>query len=122
MLKLKHSLINAIRGIRDLLRTQQNFAIEVVVAFFVLLAAYALHLRTLEKVAIVIMIVFVLTAEGANSVLEKILDGFSKNFSPTFRTAKDMLAGVVLIAVVGSTIIGFLIFWPYLRALIAPGV
>ncbi|MBN2585518.1 diacylglycerol kinase family protein [Patescibacteria group bacterium] len=122
MLKLKHSLINALRGIRDLLKTQQNFAVEVVVAVLVLAAAYLLHLRTIEKVAIVILIVFVLTAEGANSVLENILDGFSKNFSPKFRMAKDMLAGVVLIAVLGSIIVGFLIFWPYIRALLAPGV
>lgn len=122
MLKLKHSLINAARGIRDLFKTEQNFAIEVIVAILVLATSYLLHLRTIEKVAIVILIVFVLVAEGANSVLENILDGFSKNFSPKFRMAKDMLAGVVLIAVIGSTIVGFLIFWPYIRALVAPGV
>jgi len=118
MLKLKHSLINAIRGIRDLLKTEQNFVIEVAIAVLVLFAAYAFHIRTLEKVAIVIMIVFILTAEGANSVLENILDGFSKNFSPKFRMAKDMLAGVTLIVVLGSLIIGVIIFWPYMRALL----
>jgi diacylglycerol kinase len=118
MLKLKHSLINAARGIWDLLRTEQNFVIEVIVAIVVLFAAYIFHIRTLEKVAIVIMIVFILTAEGANSVLENILDGFSKNFSPKFRMAKDMLAGVTLIVVLGSLIIGAIIFWPYMRALL----
>lgn len=118
MLKLKHSLINAVRGIWGLLKTEQNFATELIVAFLVLLAAYLLHIRTIEKIAIVILIVFVLTAEGANSVLENILDGFSKNFSPKFRMAKDMLAGVTLIVVLGSLIIGAIIFWPYVRALL----
>lgn len=120
MQRLKHSLINACRGIRDLLRTQQNFVIELVVAFFVLWAAYALHLSTLERVAIVMMIVFVLAAEAANSVLESILDGVSKNFSPRFRMAKDMLAGITLIVALGAALIGAIIFYPYIRFLIWP--
>ncbi|MFA5009784.1 MAG: diacylglycerol kinase family protein [Patescibacteria group bacterium] len=115
MLKFKHSLINAVRGIRDLIRTQQNFVIELTIALFVLWLAYALHLSTLERVAIVIMITFVLAAEAANSVLENILDGVSKNFSPRFRTAKDMLAGITLIVAFGAAIIGIIIFYPYLK-------
>lgn len=118
MLKLKHSLINAIRGIRDLLRTQQSFAMEVAVAILVLIAAYALHVRPLEKVIIIVMIIFVLAVEGVNSVLENILDGVSKNFSPKFRMAKDMLAGITLIVILGSIAVGVIIFLPYIQALI----
>ncbi|MFH0905556.1 MAG: diacylglycerol kinase family protein [bacterium] len=117
MLRLKHSLINALRGIRDLIRTQQNFVIELVVAALVLWAAYTLHLRALERVAVVMMVVFVLAAEAANSVLENILDGVSRNFSPRFRAAKDMLAGITLIVAVGAAIVGLIIFYPYLRVL-----
>lgn len=120
MQRLKHSFINAFRGLRDLIRTQQNFVIEVVIAIIVLLAAYFLHLRTLERVAIVMMIVFVLAAEAANSVLENILDGVSKNFSPRFRMAKDMLAGITLIVAIGAAVIGVIIFYPYIRYLIWP--
>lgn len=118
MRRLKHSLINACRGIRDLVLTQQNFVIELLVAIFVLLAAYFLHLRTLEKVALVMMVVFVLAAEAANSVLENILDGVSRNFSPRFRMAKDMLAGITLIVATGAAIVGIIIFYPYIRFLI----
>jgi diacylglycerol kinase (ATP) len=118
MLKFKHSLINAARGIRDLIRTQQNFVIELIVALIVLWGAYALHLSTLERVAVVIMITFVLAAEAANSVLENILDGVSRNFSPRFRMAKDMLAGITLMVAIGAAIIGFIIFYPYIKALI----
>lgn len=118
MQRLKHSFINALRGIRDLIRTQQNFCIELAVAVLVLAAAYFLHLRTLERVALVMMIVFVLAAEAANSVLESILDGVSKNFSPRFRMAKDMLAGITLIVAIGAAVIGIIIFYPYLRFLL----
>lgn len=118
MRRLAHSFINAFRGIRDLIRTQQNFVIELLVSAIVLWAAYALHLRALERVALVIMIVFVLAAEGANSVLESILDGVSKNFSPRFRMAKDMLAGVTLLVALGAAIIGFIIFYPYVKNLL----
>ena len=118
MQRFKYSVINAVRGIRDLIKTQQNFVIELIVAFFVLWSAYVLHLRPLERVAIVMMIIFVLTAEGANSVLENILDGVSKNFSPRFRMAKDMLAGITLMVAIGAIIIGFIIFYPYIKALL----
>jgi diacylglycerol kinase (ATP) len=120
MQRFKHSLINAFRGVRDLLRTQPNFCLGLAIAFLVLLAAYLLHLRTLERVALVIMITVVLAAEAANSVLENILDGVSKNFSPRFRVAKDMLAGITLIVATGSAIIGVIIFYPYLKALLWP--
>lgn len=120
MRRLKHSFINAFRGLRDLIYTQQNFVIELVIGAIVLLAAYFLHLRTLERVALVIMIVFVLAAESANSVMENILDGVSKNFSPRFRMAKDMLAGVTLIVAIGAAVIGIIIFYPYIRFLIWP--
>jgi len=116
MQRLKYSFINALRGIRDLIRTQRNFVIEMAVAVLVLLAAYFLHLRTLERVALVMMIVFVLAAEAANSVLENILDGVSRNFSPRFRMAKDMLAGITLIVAVGAAIIGIIIFYPYVKS------
>lgn len=117
MRRLAHSFINAFRGIRDLVRTQQNFVIELLVSVVVLWAAYALHLRPLERVAIVMMIVFVLAAEGANSVLESILDGVSKNFSPRFRMAKDMLAGITLMVAIGALMIGLIIFYPYIKNL-----
>lgn len=116
MQRLAHSFINAFRGIRDLLRTQPNFCLELAIAFVVLLAAYLLHLRALERVALVIMITFVLAAEAANSVLENILDGVSKNFSPRFRVAKDMLAGITLIVAIGAAIIGVVIFYPYIKS------
>lgn len=118
MRRFAHSIVNAMRGIRDLIRTQPNFCIELVIAALVLWAAYALHLRALERVAIVMMVVFVLTAEAANSVLENILDGVSKHYSPRFRMAKDMLAAITLIAAIGAVIIGVIIFYPYIRSLL----
>ncbi len=117
MRRFTHSIVNALRGIRDLVRTQPNFCIELAIASLVLWAAYAFHLRALERVAVVMIILFVLTAEAANSVLESILDGVSKHYSPRFRMAKDMLAGITLIAAIGSIIIGVIIFYPYIRAL-----
>jgi len=120
MQRLAHSFINAFRGIRDLIRTQPNFCLETVIAILVLVAAYFLHLHTLERVALVIMVTIVLAAEAANSVLENILDGVSKNFSPRFRVAKDMLAAITLIVAIGAAIIGVIIFYPYLKALLWP--
>ncbi len=118
MRKFAHSIVSAVRGIRDLIRTQPNFCIELVIAILALCAAYAFNLRALERIAVIMIILFVLTAEAANSVLESILDGVSKHYSPRFRMAKDMLAGITLIAAIGSIIIGVIIFYPYIKDLL----
>lgn len=119
MKRLKHSFINAFRGLRDLLRTQRNFAIEFVCGILVLLAAAYFQVQPIEWAILVILIIFVLAAEAANSVMENILDGVSKNFSPRFRMAKDMLAGITLLVALASAAIGLIIFLPYLSGLLS---
>ncbi len=118
MKRLKHSFINAFRGLRDLLRTQPNFRIEFIVGILVLLASYFFQVKPIEWAILIILIVFVLAAEAANSVMENILDGVSKNFSPRFRMAKDMLAGATLLVAMGSAVIGLIIFLPYITSLL----
>ena len=119
--KFGFSLIHAARGIRDLWRTQQNFRLEVVIGVLVLLAAVWFELRPIEKAVIVMMVMFELVAEAANSVLENILDGVSKNFSPRFRVAKDMLAGLTLVVAMCSAVVGVVIFYPYVLKLLLSG-
>lgn len=112
--RLKNSFIYAMRGIGELWRREQNFRVEVIIAIIVIAAAYVLELRSIEKAILVLIILLVLGAEAVNTVMENVLDGTSRVINPHFRVAKDILAGVTLVAAVGAVLIGFIIFYPHL--------
>ena len=113
--RLKDSFVYAMRGIGELFRTEQNFRLEVVIGVVVLAAAYVLQLRSIEKAIVLLLVVLVLAAEATNSVLERVLDGVSREINPYFRAAKDMMAGLTLVMAVGAAVIGFIIFYPYIQ-------
>ncbi len=115
--RFKNSFQYAMRGIGELWRCEQNFRVEVIVAIIVIAAAYALELRLIEKAILVLVILLVLGAEAVNTVMENVLDGTSRAINPHFRAAKDILAGITLVAAIGAVLIGFIIFYPYLRPL-----
>ncbi len=71
-----------------------------------------LHLQ--EKIIVIFFITLILTLELINSQIEKILNILQPNYDPRVKTIKDVSAAAVLIACLGSAIIGFLIFLPYL--------
>ncbi|AKM84682.1 TPA: diacylglycerol kinase [Patescibacteria group bacterium] len=116
--RLKNSFVYAMRGIGELFRGQQNFRIEVIGAVVVIAVAYALQVRTIEKAILTLVILLVLAAEATNSVLERVLDGVNKEINPHFRAAKDMMAGLTLLMVIGAIVVGFIIFYPYLKPIL----
>ena len=115
--KFRRSFVYAMRGIGELWRREQNFRVEVIIAIVVIVAAYYFGLRSIEKAILALVVMFVLGAEAVNTVLENLLDGTSRAINPYFRVAKDIMAGAVLVASIGAVIIGFVIFYPYIRNL-----
>lgn len=105
------------RGIGELWRREQNFRIEVIVAIVVIAVAYTLHLRSIEKAILVLMILLVLGSEAVNTVMENLIDGTSQKTNPYFRVAKDIMAGITLVAVIGAVLVSFIIFYPYSKPL-----
>ena len=53
------------------------------------------------------------TAEALNTALELLTDRVSPEFHPLAGRAKDAAAGGVLMAAVGSFIVGAIVFVPY---------
>ena len=104
----------AMRGIGELWRREQNFRVEVIIAVIVIVVSYVLELRAIEKAILVLVILLVLGAEAVNTVMENVLDGTSRQINPHFRVAKDILAGITLVAAIGAVLVGFIIFYPYL--------
>ncbi len=64
------------------------------------------------------MIAIVLICELLNSVIEFTLDAvYGNNYSKLVEMAKDMSAGMVLLAAISSVVVGIVLFYPYVTDL-----
>lgn len=77
-----------------------------------------LGLATAEWIAILLCITVVIALELVNTAVEACVDLVTRETHPIARTAKDVSAGAVLVGVVGSVLIGAVIFVPRLYQLI----
>jgi diacylglycerol kinase (ATP) len=82
-------------------------------AVLVLLAALFLRITPIEFALLSISILFVLFAELVNTAIEAVVDLVSPEFHPLAKVAKDTAAGAVMMAAIGSAIIGYLTLAKY---------
>jgi len=108
----------ATRGIRSMLLSQHNAWIHATFTIAVVIAGFTFRLERLEWCAVVIAMMAVWTAEALNTALEFLCDVASPEFHPLVEKSKDVAAGSVLLATVGAVIVGILIFWPHLMAML----
>jgi len=109
------------------IRTQRNAWIHAIFSLLVILVSFWLHLSAQDWAIIIIAIAMVWTAEFVNTALEAVVDLASKHEQNDLaRLGKDVGAAAVLIAAVGSAVIGFLILgpplWQRLQAWLQPAV
>jgi diacylglycerol kinase len=109
---LARSFYFALAGLGYLLRTQRNARIELAIALVVCALAWWLKVSRTEWAILVVMIAVVLILEGLNTALEAVVDLASPDVHPLAKTAKDVAAGMVLIAAFASIIVGLLILGP----------
>ena len=119
----RHGLIAsfafAFAGIGYLFRTQRNARIHAAIAVIVCLLAAWLRVTRLEWAILVMTIACVLILEGLNTALEAVVDLASPQVHPLAKVAKDVAAGMVLIAAIAAVIVGLLILGPPLWARVA---
>ena len=111
------STTHASRGVGIFIRTTHNAWVHI---FFILLAVYLgfiLHISSLEWIAIVFAVGFVILAETINTAIEIDIDLTSPDYHPYARDTKDVAAGAVLITVAMAGIVGLIIFLPKLLIL-----
>ena len=107
----KESFGYAWRGLKLAFNSQRNFVVEVIIAFFVILASVLLCFDFSDIAILVIMCAIVLICEMFNSVIEFSLDAVFKNeYSKLVEMAKDMAAGMVLLSSIASIVVGVIIF------------
>lgn len=107
---------DAFAGVAYALRTQPNARFHAASTVAVLLVSLWLRISRLEWAAIALAITLVWTAELINTAVEAAVDLASPEHNPLASVAKDVAAGAVLVAAVGSVAVGLLILGPPLWA------
>lgn len=102
----------AFAGWWHVLRTQRNAWIHAVATGMVILLAAWLRLQARDWAVLVLTIGSVWGAECINTALEAMVDLASPQQHPLARVSKDAGAAAVLIAALGSVIVGLLILGP----------
>ena len=103
-------------GVWLMLRFQHNAWIHCVATVAVLAAGLALRLSRLEWCAAILCCALVWAAEALNTALELLADALKPERHPMVGQAKDAAAGAVLIAALGSAVVGLLVFSPHITA------
>jgi diacylglycerol kinase (ATP) len=102
------SLNCAIEGVLWAARTQRHMLVHLLAAVAVLLTALVLRLTLVEFALLALAIILVLFAELMNTALEVVVDLVSPEYHLLAQRAKDVAAGAVLVASIGSMIMGYL--------------
>jgi diacylglycerol kinase len=104
----------SIDGIGVVFRTQDSARIQAIAAVAIVALGLELQVSIAEWCALVLAMTLVLTAEALNTSIESTIDLVSPEFHELAGRAKDVAAGAVLIAALGSVAVGLLVFVPHL--------
>jgi diacylglycerol kinase (ATP) len=114
------SFVYAGRGLRVMFMTQHNAWVHGVATFGVIGGGFVFGVARSEWLLLILAIVAVWTAESLNTAFEFLCDVAQPDFHPLVAKAKDVAAGAVLIAALGATAVGVLVFLPYFLAALGP--
>lgn len=107
----------AFEGIMFALKYNQNLRIHLVVAMLVVIASIYFHVNPFEMGILGVMILLVISSEMINTAIEEMANLITNEHRREAKVAKDVSAGMVLLAAIGSVIVGFLIFGPHILRL-----
>lgn len=108
----------AASGLRGIIVQERNFKIQLSIGLLAVILGFLLRLNLAEWLDLVIVITLVLIFELINTSIEEIVDLVSPQFQEKAKIAKDVAAGTVLVASIGSVIVGVLLFLPKIMAIL----
>lgn len=106
------------QGIIIALRDEPNLKVHFLIAILVTLLGNYLHITQTEWLVLILVMGLVIALELTNTAIEEVVNVFAPDLHPSAKKAKDVAAGAVLVASVTATVIGIIIFLPYLYSLI----
>ena len=114
---LEKACKNAGEGIKAT-ATERNMRIHIVMAIIALAAGLLLRVDWIGIAVIEACIALVMGLECVNTAIEAVVDLASPEYHDLAKTAKDAAAGAVLIAAIGSVLVGLMLYIPAILALI----
>lgn len=107
-------------GVIYTFRTQPNYRFHIFAGLVVIAAGLHFHIGKLEWVVLAFTIMAVLLAETINTAIEQMVDLLTDKYHLNAKHAKDVAAGMVLIAAAFAAVIGLIIFVPYVSEIVKP--
>jgi diacylglycerol kinase len=101
---------DAFRGVKEGVRGQSSFFVHVFVAVAVVAAGAVLGVDLTEWCLLLLCIAAVLTAEMFNSALESMAKAITGENDPHLGNSLDIGSAAVLLASIGASIVGSIIF------------
>ncbi|MDP3726972.1 MAG: diacylglycerol kinase family protein [bacterium] len=115
--KLAASFKFAFEGLFHALSHNQNLRIHFIIAIIVILASIFFRVNPFEMGILGVMILLVISAEMINTAIEEMVNLIANDHRKEAKIAKDVAAGMVLVAALGSIIVGVLVFTPHILRL-----
>ena len=103
--KFRYAIVGMLRSVRS----QSSFWVHVPAAIVVIGIGFWLELQLWQWAAITIAITTVLAAELFNTAIEQLVAVLHPEHDPRIGHALDAAAGAVLVASIGSAVIGMLV-------------
>jgi diacylglycerol kinase (ATP) len=111
----------AIDGIIYAVKTQRHMQYHLFAALAALILSLTLDITRADFILLCMAIVLVLVTEMLNTAIEVTVDMISEEYHPRAKIAKDIAAGVVLIASLGALTLAYLILYPALKLTLLKG-
>lgn len=112
--RLISSFKHAFAGITWVAKEHPNFKIHIIISLFAIFIGYLLEFTRIEFAILLLTILVVYTAEMLNTAVEEVTNLVTIRWAKQAKIAKDVASGMVLLAAIGSIIIGLLLFIPKL--------
>jgi diacylglycerol kinase (ATP) len=105
----------AIEGIIYAVKTERHMRYHLLAAVFVLILSLVLNISRIEFTLLCTAIILVIITELLNTAIETTVDMISEEFHPKAKLAKDIAAGVVLVASLGALMLAYLVLYPAVK-------
>lgn len=112
--KLGRSFYYAFRGLGLALREGQIFRFGLILCLIAVILMVYYRIPTGEKVVLILMITSGIVLELLNTVVERMSNALSAKFNPYVQMIKDLMAGTVLVGLIGWIVVNIIIFLPYI--------
>ncbi len=103
------SFKHAVEGITKAIEYERNLKIHFAVGFVVLTMAVLLKIPREDVLWLIFSVFSVIGAELINSLVEGLMDVYSKDYDPMIKFVKDVSAGIVLWYSIFAVVVGFVV-------------